>query len=281
MYTILVNDDNTLVTSVRERIMQRSKLMNSLHFLVKPKYEIETVEYDNTSTDTSDTTEDTITEDTTTDTTTEDTTASDTITLEEKSDGEVNVEPIVVDGIADMSKFTVMLEYLTPVSKQYKSEILALTVDDEGKPKTYKDRLEYKLPFDTYLTSEAGDIEVQLTFTAVDLDADGNGYQYVRKTSTTAITITPISAWSDIVTDKALNAIDQRLLETQKQIKALEELNDISAVSKADNITLDSGTNTIALTANGEKIGDAISISELGNSIADNTDAGLIKMVVI
>ena len=80
MYTILVNDDNTLVTSVRERIMQRSKLMNSLHFLVKPKYEIETVEYDNTSTDTSDTTEDT-----TTDTTTEDTTESDTTTLEEKS----------------------------------------------------------------------------------------------------------------------------------------------------------------------------------------------------
>ena len=281
MYTILVNDDNTLVTSVRERIMQRSKLMNSLHFLVKPKYEIETVEYDNTSTDTSDTTEDTITEDTTTDTITEDTTASDTTTLEEKSDGEVNVEPVVVDGIADMSKFTVMLEYLTPVSKQYKSEILTLTVDDDGKPKTYKDRLEYKLPFDTYLTSEAGDIEVQLTFTAVDLDADGNGYQYVRKTSTTAITITPISAWSDIVPDKALNAIDQRLLETQKQIKALEELNDVSAVTKADNITLDSETNTIALTANGEKIGDAISISELGNSIADNTDAGLIKMVVI
>ena len=271
MYTILVNDDNTLATSVRERIMQRSKLMNSLHFLVKPKYEIETVEYDNTSTDKSDTTEDTTT----------DTTESDTTTLEEKSDGEVTVEPIVVDGIADMSKFTVMLEYLTPVSKQYKSEILTLTVDDEGKPKTYKDRLEYKLPFDTYLTSEAGDIEVQLTFTAVDLDADGKGYQYVRKTSTDAITITPISAWSDIVPDKALNAIDQRLLETQKQIKALEELNDISAVAKADNITLDSETNTITLTANGEKIGDAISISELGNSIADNTEDGLIKMVVI
>lgn len=271
MYTILVNDDNTLVTSVRERIMHRSKLMNSLHFLVNPKYEIDTVKYDDTSTDTSDTTEDT----------TEDTTTSDATTLEEKSDGEVTIEPVVVDGIADMSKFTVMLEYLTPVSKQYKSEILTLTVDDEGNPKTYKDRLEYKLPFDTYLTSEAGDIEVQLTFTAVDLDADGNGYQYVRKTSTTAITITPISAWSDIVPDKALNAIDQRLLETQKQIKALEELNDISAVTKADNITLDAEKNTIALTANGEKIGDAISISELGNSIADNTEDGLIKMVVI
>ena len=38
MYTILVNDDNTLTTSVRERIMQRSKLVDSLHFLVSPTY---------------------------------------------------------------------------------------------------------------------------------------------------------------------------------------------------------------------------------------------------
>ena len=38
MYTILVNDDNTLTTSVRERIMQRSKLVDSLHFLVEPTY---------------------------------------------------------------------------------------------------------------------------------------------------------------------------------------------------------------------------------------------------
>lgn len=263
MYTILVNQDNTLTTSIKERIMQRSKLMNTLHFLVEPKYEIDAIKYDNTSTDTSDTTED------------------DTTILEEKSDGEVTIEPVVVDGVADMSKFTVMLEYLTPVSKQYKSEILTLTVDENDNPKTYKERLEYKLPFDTYLTAEAGDIEVQLTFTAVDLDADGNGYQYVRKTSSTIITITPISAWSDMITDEALNAIDQRLIETQKQIKALEELNDISAITKADNITLDSETNTITLTANGEKIGDAISISDLGDSLADNTESGLIKMLVI
>ena len=38
MYTILVNDDNTLTTSIRERIMQRSKLVDSLHFLVYPTY---------------------------------------------------------------------------------------------------------------------------------------------------------------------------------------------------------------------------------------------------
>ena len=38
MYTILVNQDNTMTTSVRERIMQRSKLVDSLHFLVDPIY---------------------------------------------------------------------------------------------------------------------------------------------------------------------------------------------------------------------------------------------------
>ena len=74
MYTILVNDDNTLVTSVRERIMQHSKLMNSLRFLVNPKYEIDTVKYDNTATETS--------------YTREETTASFATMLNEKSDVE-------------------------------------------------------------------------------------------------------------------------------------------------------------------------------------------------
>ena len=64
MYTILVNQDNTMTTSVRERIMQRSKLVDSLHFLVEPIYKE-----------------------------------------------------------LDMSDFTVVMEYILPVSKEYKSEI--------------------------------------------------------------------------------------------------------------------------------------------------------------
>lgn len=38
MYTILVNDDNTLQTSIRTRIMQGSKNVDNLHFLAKPIY---------------------------------------------------------------------------------------------------------------------------------------------------------------------------------------------------------------------------------------------------
>ena len=32
MYTFLINEDNTLTASVVERVMQRSKLVDNLHF---------------------------------------------------------------------------------------------------------------------------------------------------------------------------------------------------------------------------------------------------------
>lgn len=38
MYTILINKDNSLTTSVRERITQGSNLVDSLRFLVEPVY---------------------------------------------------------------------------------------------------------------------------------------------------------------------------------------------------------------------------------------------------
>ena len=38
MYTILINEDNTLTASVVERVMQQSKLVDTLHFLADPEY---------------------------------------------------------------------------------------------------------------------------------------------------------------------------------------------------------------------------------------------------
>ena len=159
MYTLLLNESNELITTVKERIMQRSKLVDNLHFLVAPAYK----------------------------------------------------------GI-DMSDFTVMMEYLMPVSREYKSEILVKS------DALYKDMLEYKLPFDTCLTKEAGSIEVQLTFTRLTLDAEGNNIQQVRKTSPASIKILPITAWSDIIPDEALTALDQRIIMTQAMIEAASEL---------------------------------------------------------
>ena len=215
MYTILINDNNTMIASVRERIMQRSKLVDSLHFLVNPIYKE-----------------------------------------------------------LDMSDFTVVMEYILPISKEYKTETLVKS--DE----LYKDMLEYKLPFDTALTKEHGDIEVQISFTKVDLDADGNNIQYVRKTSPCKITIVPISAWSDIIPDEALNAVDMAFLQLEGKIKELEEIADTYNTTKADNITLDNDSKELYLTSKGSAIGNKISINDIGDSIAENTNDGLVQMII-
>lgn len=215
MYTILVNDDNTLTTSIKERIMQRSKLVDSLHFLVEPTYKE-----------------------------------------------------------LDMTDFTVTMEYILPVSKEYVSEVLVKSEE------LYKEMLEYKLPFDTDLTKEAGEIEVKLTFSKVDLDADGNDIQYVRKISATSITIIPVESWCDIIPDKALDAIDQRIIKTDAQIKALLEANEITRLEKADNLVLDNENKELYLTAEGNQIGDKVKLSDLGNEIVQSSDEGLITMMI-
>lgn len=195
MYTILVNEDNTLSTTKKERIMQRSKLVDKLQFLVHPTYK------------------------------------------------ECN-----------MADFTVQLEYILPISRKYKTEILVLADD------MYEDHLRYTLPFDTELTYESGEIEFQLTFAKADIDADGNAIQRVRKTSTNKIAIVPISAWSDIIPDEALSALDQRLIKTDAQIRALENYAEILGENQVDNLAYDDDANTLQLLAGEKEIGDKVKL---------------------
>lgn len=198
--TILVTQANELVdTTPKECIMQRSKLVDSLHFLVEPDYKGK-----------------------------------------------------------DMSTFTVLLEYVLPVSKKYSTEILTLS------PERYENMLEYSLPFDTQLTKEAGDIEVQLTFSKIELTTSGKPKQMVRKTKTERITISPIAAWSDLIPDEALTPLDQRILKQDAQIKELNEIAVHLNMSKADNLSYNQ--NTLQLLSNGEKIGDAVTITSSDGS---------------
>lgn len=202
LYTLLINENNEIVTTVKERIMQRSKLVDNLHFLVEPTYK----------------------------------------------------------GI-DMSDFTVMLEYLLPVSREYQTEILVKSNE------LYKEMLEFKLPFDTCLTKEAGHIELQLTFLRVSLDAEGNSIQQVRKVGPATITIVPISAWSNIIADSALSALDQRLIQIDSMLNMANEMNQYLVETKADNIVHDKTTNTLQLTANGQPIGDIVELGDMGTNI--------------
>ena len=205
MYVILVEQDDTLYGSKKERIMQRSKCVDNLIFMVEPIYR----------------------------------------------------------NTYDMTNATVMLEYLRPVSRKYETEILVLS--DER----YNGFLQYKLPFDTNLTAEAGKIEIQLTFVYTDLDEHGNGIQRVRKTSPTTIEIIPIAAWSDIIPDSALAGLDQRLIVMNTQIRALDEMNQIIASTKADSIKYNETENSLQLLSGEKEIGDKVILKTGDTSLED------------
>lgn len=193
MYVILVNDDNTLTTSVSQRIMQRSKLVDTLWFLVPPAY----------------------------------------------------------NGF-DMSLCTVLLEYLMPISKKYKTEILNLS--SEG----YEGYLKYELPVDTEITSEHGKVSVQISFIYSDMDEYGNSVQRVRKVTGTEINVLPINAWSDIIPDSALTSLDQRIIKLDAQMKALNEISISGCENKADSLSYNKETNELQLMAGNKPVGEKV-----------------------
>lgn len=199
-FTFLLESDNCLTTSRREVIMQRSKLVDEIHFLVNPEYK----------------------------------------TAEN-----------------DMSLFSVMMEFILPVSREYHT--LELVRDEEG----YQEYLKYIVPLDTNFSSEAGDIELQLTFVYVGLDANGNGIQKVRKTKPSKLHITPVAAWSDIIPDSALSALDQRIIKTQAQINELGYYAEVISENQVDNLKYDSVNETLQLTANGNAVGDTVSVRDM------------------
>lgn len=213
-YIILVEQDNSLYGSHKERIMQRSTGIDSLVFIVDPIYR----------------------------------------------------------KVHDMTSATVMLEYLLPVSKIYRTEYL--TLSDERYNNHY---LQYKLPLNTKLTSEVGKIELQVTFIYTDLDSDGNSIQKVRKTSPTTINITPIAAWADIIPDAALSSLDQRLIKLDASMRAMSDYLDVLDRSQVDNLVYDSNNETLQLSANGIGVGDKVSVRDMiddGIPVVD-LDAGL------
>lgn len=199
-YIFLLENDNEIFASHREVLMQRSKLVDEIWFLINPKYK----------------------------------------TCEN-----------------DMSVFSVMLEYILPYSKSYHS--LELVQDKEG----YKEYLKYVVPLDSNLSSEAGDIELQLSFIFVGLDADGNNVQKVRKTKPAKLHITPIAAWGDIIPDSALSALDQRIIKTQAQIKELGYYAEILNENQVDNLVYDNESDTLHLMAGNKVIGDKVSVKDM------------------
>lgn len=104
---------------------------------------------------------------------------------------------------------------------------------------------------------------MQLTFAYTELDASGRGIQHVRKTRPARIDVTPVAAWSDIIPDSALSALDQRLIKLDAQMRGLNELATAIEATAVDDIAFDKNDETIHLTANGELVGNKISVKEM------------------
>jgi len=168
----------------------------------------------------------------------------------------------------DMSQFTVTMRYVLPISKEFITETLVLA-DDK-----YEEYLKYVLPVDTNLSKEWGDVELNLTFTKVDTDNDGNIIQRVRKTDNYILKITELPDWDKFVPDSALSALDQRILKQDAQIMALANLADAldGNVNIVDNLVYDDVGSTLQLSANGVAVGDKVSVKDMlddGSPVVD------------
>lgn len=159
----------------------------------------------------------------------------------------------------DMSKCTVTMRYLLPISREFITETLALSEDK------YEEFLKYVLPIDTNLSKEYGDIELNLTFTMVDADDNGNIVQRVRKTDNYFLSIAQIPDWDSLIPDSALSALDQRILKQDAQIKALSDLANAfeGNVNIVDNLVYDDGEATLQLSAKGVGVGDKVSVKDM------------------
>lgn len=164
----------------------------------------------------------------------------------------------------DMSQCTVTMRYLMPISKEFKTETLKLS--DER----YKDDyLKYTLPIDTCLSKEFGEIELNLTFTMLDVDDNGKIVQRVRKTDSHFLKITSIPDWDSVIPDSALSALDERIIKLDAQMKALDERNKAFADSKADNIKYNENTNELQLLSGDKEIGNKVTLKSSDASLED------------
>lgn len=157
----------------------------------------------------------------------------------------------------DMSQCTVTMRYLLPISREFKTETLILSTEK------YEEYLKYVLPVDTCLTKEWGNIELNLTFTLLDTDDDGNVVQRVRKTDSHLLYVTQLPDWDSVIPDSALSALDQRIIMQSAQIKALEALAESLDSSQVDDLVYNKKDETLHLSAKGNVVGSKVSVKDM------------------
>lgn len=167
----------------------------------------------------------------------------------------------------DITDANVCLEYRLPISHKYTHTIL------KRQEELYKGKYKYVLDLPCDITSEHGDLELNITISKIDMDSDGTLVDYVHKTSTISIPIIPISKWCDYIPSADLSSVDQRILKNEAQIKACLDIAEVLDKSKADNLSLEG--QTLQLTSNGQKIGDPKDLG--GQTPADDSGMKVVE----
>ena len=173
------------------------------------------------------------------------------------------ITPKMIGELDLTNGFNLVMEYLQPVSKKVKIETLVLVDSDYE-----EDYLRYALPLTTQITEEPGEVEINLTYMGVSLDAEGKSHEHICPFSTTYLTIVPISSWFS-ASNEAMTQLAEIYTANQRQIQALTELANMLNQSKADDIKLDVESGEIYVVSGTKKLGTGIMLEELANEITE------------
>ena len=169
----------------------------------------------------------------------------------------------------DLSKFTVTWEYVDPQNEAH-SEQLVLGED------IYKEKyLQYTLPIDSKMTYFQGNITAKISAVCVDLDNPDK--RYVLHTGEIVIPISPLSDYYALVSDDTLSAIDERMLNLNAQIGALDILAQEISGKMVDDLSLDEDS-VLRVSSGGVPIGNGIEIVSGVKDPDGNPADGLIDL---
>ena len=158
----------------------------------------------------------------------------------------------------DMSKVNTVLEYVTPVSHTYDTNIV--TPESE----LYKGKVQYILPITLDLTSEVGLLDFTINFSYLSMNEDGSFKEQVRPIAFTSIQIEDTKHWSDYIPDAKLDNIAQMMLLNQSCAEQNRINIELMKESQVANIKHDVENQTIYLTTEeGNRIGNEISVKDL------------------
>lgn len=169
--------------------------------------------------------------------------------------GERNADTLVflIPSVYEDKNFadcTLLLRYILPNGVGRSEEL-------EADAELYKDYYQYRLKVSTRLTDVAGNIELWLS--AVDFNDN-----YILKSGTTHIDVTPTKKVSDYLSDDSLDELD-------KMSARLSQLS-ATVATKADNLTYDEDKRLLQLTSDGKSVGNSVDISSAGSDEVIDVD---------